>query len=84
MIWFKTEEIKPQNNKDCLIYVLYAGDEEFTIEIDQWQGDCFYENGGFWLNIEDHCQFVETVADGPGFCNRPIVSHWMPLPIKPD
>lgn len=84
MNWFKIEEKKPENNQDCLIYVLYAGDEEFTIEIDRWQGDCFDENGGFWLTIEDHCQFVETVAGGPGFCNRPLVTHWTPLPDKPE
>lgn len=82
MIWISIKEEKPENNLDCLIYVLYAGDEDFTIEIDRWQGDCFDENGGFWLNLEDRCQFVETVADGPSFCNRPVVTHWIPLPNK--
>lgn len=84
MNWINLKENKPVNNQDCLIYVLYAGDEDFTIEIDRYQSDSFNEDAGFWLSIEEHCQFVETVADGPGFCNRPIVTHWLPLPDKPE
>lgn len=84
MNWINVKEKKPSNNQDCLIYVLYAGDEDFTIEIDRYQSDSFDENGGFWLSIEERCEFVETVADGPGFCNRPVVTHWLPLPDKPE
>jgi len=84
MNWIKCANKLPDTQTDVLIYVKWPGDPEFTIQIDRWEVDRYNENGGFWLLIQDHCDFVETVADGPGFCNMPNVTHWMPLPNKPS
>lgn len=84
MTWNNFKDGPPKQNLDALICVKWPGDPDYTIEIDHWQTDRNDERGGYWLGIEDHCEFVETVADGPGYCNRPVVSHWMVLPEKPE
>ena len=84
MKWNNFKERPPTDSVDALIYVKWNGDPDFSIEIDRWQIDSNDERRGYWMGIEDHCEFVETVADGPGFCTRPLISHWMMLPEKPE
>ncbi|RYY51323.1 MAG: hypothetical protein EOO06_00920 [Chitinophagaceae bacterium] len=84
MNWNNFKDSAPTKNIYALICVKWPSDQDYTIEIDRWQTDCNDKRGGYWLGIEDHCEWVETVADGPGHCNRPVVSHWMVLPDKPE
>lgn len=81
--WIKCSERMPESQTECLVYRKWHGQELFSIELDCWEPDSTMDGGGFWFVEESHVDWVETVADGPGHCERPITSHWIPLPTPP-
>ncbi|GEM_PF-1060026 len=81
--WIKCEDAKPADGQTVVVWRKWPNWNCFAAEVDCWQADSSDAEGGAWCEAEESCQHIETCADGPGEVQRPITTHWHPLPADP-
>lgn len=81
--WIKCEDAKPADGQTVVVWRKWPNWNCFAAELDSWQADSGSDDGGAWYEAEESCQHIETCADGPGEVQRPITTHWHPLPADP-
>ncbi|OWQ36522.1 hypothetical protein [Pseudomonas sp. DrBHI1] len=81
--WIKCEDAKPADGQVVVVWRKWPNWNCFAAELDSWQADSSDTEGGAWYEAEESCQHIETCADGPGEVQRPITTHWHPLPANP-